>query len=42
MAGTCKIDDIVLNADEKEADVLVDSLDTSTTRYKMGIVPDKT
>ena len=36
-------DYIVLNAEEeKEADVLVDRLDTTTTRYKMGIGPDKT
>ena len=43
MAGTCNIDDIVMNAeDEKEADVQVDRLDTSTTRYKMAIGPDKT
>ena len=34
-------DDIVVNAEE-EAGVLVDRLDTTTTRYKMEIVPDKT
>ena len=36
-------DDIVANAEEeKEAGVLVDRLDTTTTRYKMEIGPDKT
>ena len=36
-------DDIVLNAEEEaEASVLVDRLDTTTTRYKMEIGPDKT
>ena len=36
-------DDIVVNAeDEEEAAVLVDRLDTTTTRYKMEIGPDKT
>ena len=36
-------DDIVVNAEEEEeAGVLVDSLDTTTTRYKMEIGPDKT
>ena len=35
-------DDIVLNAEEEEVDVLVDSLDTITTRFKMEIGPDKT
>ena len=36
-------DDIVENADaEEEAGVLVDHLDTTTTRYKMEISPDKT
>ena len=36
-------DDIVLNAEEEEgAGVLVDRLDTTTTRYKMEIGPDKT
>ena len=36
-------DDIVLYANEaEEADVLVDRLDTTTTRYKMEIGPDKT
>ena len=35
-------DDIVINAeDEEEAGVLVDCLDTTTTRYKMEIGPDK-
>ena len=34
-------DDIVANAEEeKEAGVLVDRLDTTTTRYKMEIGPD--
>ena len=28
--------------EEEEADVLVDRLDTTTTRYKMKIGPDKT
>ena len=36
-------DDIVVNAEEEEeADVLVECLDTTTTRYKMEIGPDKT
>ena len=36
-------DDIVVNAEEEEeAGVLVDPLDTTTTRYKMEIGPDKT
>ena len=36
-------DDIVVNAEEEdEADGLVDRLDTTTTRYKMEIGPDKT
>ena len=36
-------DDIVVNAEEEEeAFVLVDRLDTTTTRYKMEIGPDKT
>ena len=36
-------DDIVVNAEEEEeVDVLVDFLDTNTTRYKMEICPDKT
>ena len=36
-------DDIVVNAKEEgEAGVLVDRLDTTTTRYKMEIGPDKT
>ena len=36
-------DDIVVNAEEeKEAGVLVDCFDTTTTRYKMEIGPDKT
>ena len=36
-------DDIVVNAeDEEEAGILVDRLDTTTTRYKMEIGPDKT
>ena len=36
-------DDIVVNAEEEEAaGVLVDHLDTTTTRYKMEIGPDKT
>ena len=36
-------DDIVVNAeDDEEAGVLVDRLDTTTTRYKMDIGPDKT
>ena len=39
----CFADDIVVNAeDEEEASVLVDRLDTTTTRYKMEIGPDKT
>ena len=36
-------DDIVVNAEEEdESGVLVDRLDTTTTRYKMEIGPDKT
>ena len=36
-------DDTVVNAEEEEeAGVLVDRLDTTTTRYKMEIGPDKT
>ena len=36
-------DDTVVNAEEKEeAGVLVDRLDTTTTRYKKEIGPDKT
>ena len=36
-------DDIVVNAEEeKEAGVLVDCFDTTTTRYEMKIGPDKT
>ena len=35
-------DDIVVNAAEEEAGVLIDRLDTNTTRYKMDIGPDKT
>ena len=35
--------DIVVNAEEEEeAGVLIDRLDTTTTRYKMEIGPDKT
>ena len=35
--------DIVVNAEEEgEARVLVDRLDTTTTRYKMEIGPNKT
>ena len=36
-------DDIVVNAEQEEEDgVLEDRLDTTTTRYKMEIGPDKT
>ena len=36
-------DDIVVNAEEEEeAGVLVDLLDTTTTRYKIEIGPEKT
>ena len=36
-------DDIVVNAEEEEeAGIVVDHLDTTTTRYKMEIAPDKT
>ena len=36
-------DDVVVNAEEEEeAGVLVDRVDTTTTRYKMQIGPDKT
>ena len=35
-------DDIVVNAEVEEACVLVDRFDTTTTRYKMKIGPDKT
>ena len=39
----CFADDFVVNAEvEEEAGVLVDRLDTTTTRYKMEISPDKT
>ena len=39
----CFADDIVVNVEEEEgAGVLVDRLDTTTTRYKMQIGPDKT
>ena len=35
-------DDIIVNAEEEDEDaVLVDCLDTTTTRYKMEIGPDK-
>ena len=43
ITNLCFADDIVVNAEEKEeAGVLVDRLDTTTTRYKMEIGPDKT
>ena len=35
-------DDIVVNAEEEEAGILIDCLDTTTTRYKMEIGQDKT
>ena len=35
-------DDIVVNAEEEEAGVLIDCLDRTTTTYKMEIGPDKT
>ena len=35
-------DDIVVNAEDEEDSVLVNCLDTTTTRYKMEIGPDKT
>ena len=36
-------DDIVIHAEEEEeADLLIDRLDTTTTRYKMETGPDKT
>ena len=36
-------DDIVVNAEQEEGTgILVDRLDTTTTRYKMEIGPDKT
>ena len=35
-------DDIVVNAEEEEAGILVDRLDTTTPSYKMEIGPDKT
>ena len=35
-------DDVVNAEDEEEAAVLVDHLDTTNTRYKMEIGPDKT
>ena len=39
----CFTDDIVVNAEEEEeAGVLVDRLDTTTTRFTMEIGPDKT
>ena len=34
--------DIVVNAEEEEAGVLVERLDATTTRYKMEIGPNKT
>ena len=34
-------DDIVNADEEEEAGILVDGLDTTTTRYKMEIGPDK-
>ena len=37
-----KLTDIVVNAEEEEAGVLIDRLDRTTTRYKMEIGPDKT
>ena len=36
------VDIIVLNVNEEEAEVLVDQLDTTTTRYKIGFGSDKT
>ena len=33
-------DDIIVNAEEEEAGVLIDRLDRTTTRYKMVIGPD--
>ena len=33
-------DDIIVNAEEEEAGVLIDRLDRTTTRYKMEIGPD--
>ena len=35
-------DDIVVNAEEEEAGILIDYLDRTTTRYQMEIGPDKT
>ena len=35
-------DDIVVNAEEEDAGVLIDRLDRTTTRYNMEIGPDKT
>ena len=36
-------DDIVVNAEEEEENgILVDRLDTTSTKYKMEIGPDKT
>ena len=38
IANVCFAEDIVVNAEEdEEAGVLVDRLDTTTTRYKMKI-----
>ena len=43
MANFCFADDTVVNAEEEEeSGVLVDRPDTTTTRYKMEIGPDKT
>ena len=43
ITNTRFVDDIVVNAEEEEeAVVLVDRLDTITTRYKMEFGPDKT
>ena len=39
----CFADNTVVNAEEEEeAGILVDHLDTTTTRYKMEIGPDQT
>ena len=37
----CFAENIVVNAEEEDAGVLVDHLDTTTTRNKMEIGPDK-
>ena len=43
VSNFCFADDIVINVEEEEeTGILIDSLDRTTTRYKMEIGPDKT